>query len=199
MFEGQDRVKHQITRDEAKELLIYEDAKRHDSWASKPNIRKYDYIFNGKLKVCIRKGIYFRDTDKVNIESMLGEMLIELYEESEVVRLDREARREAKRKREEEERLRQERQERYNEEIERTIALTNMAEDYDTACKIRAFITALEAKNSIDEETSSLINWAKKKADWFDPIIARTDELLGDRDHEKNADEKTIKKYRGYW
>lgn len=199
VFEGQDRAKHQITREEAKELLIYEDAQRHNSWGSKPNIRKYDYIFNGKLKICVHKGRYFRDTDTVNIESMLGEMLIELYEESEVVRLDREAREEAKRKREEEERLRQERQERYNAEVERTIALTNMAEDYDTACKIRAFITALETKRNVDEETSSLIDWAKRKADWFDPIIARTDELLGDRDHGKNADEKTIKKHRGYW
>jgi len=35
-------------------------------------------------------------------------MLIELYEESEVVRLDREAREEAERKREEEKRLREE-------------------------------------------------------------------------------------------
>lgn len=192
--EAQDEVKHQITRQEAKELLIYEDAERHHTWASKPNIRKYDYVFNGKLRICIRKGRYFRDTDTANIESRLGDILIELYEESEVVRLDREAREEAKRKQEEEERLRQERRKRYNEEVDRTIALTNLAQDYDTACKIRAFISALESAENIDEE---LIDWAKKKADWFDPIIARNDEVLGEREHEENEEQKTLKK--SYW
>jgi len=194
VFEAQDEVKHQITRQEAKEILIYEDAERHHTWASKPNIRKYDYVFNGKLRICIRKGRYFRDTDTVNIETRLGDILIELYEESEVVRLDREAREEAKRKQEEEERLRQERRKRYNEEVDRTIALTNMSQDYDTACKIRAFISALESAENIDEE---LINWAKKKADWFDPIIARNDEVLGERDHEESDEKKTLKKF--YW
>ncbi|MDA8227754.1 MAG: hypothetical protein M0T74_08685 [Desulfitobacterium hafniense] len=194
VFEAQDEVKHQITRQEAKELLIYEDAERHHTWASKPNIRKYDYVFNGKLRICIRKGRYFRDTDTVNIESRLGDILIELYEESEVVRLDREAREETKRKQEEEERLRKERRKRYNEEVDRTIALTNMAQDYDTACKIRAFISALESAENIDEE---LIDWAKKKADWFDPIIARNDEVLGERDHEESDEKKTLKKF--YW
>lgn len=196
VFEAQDEVKHQITRQEAKELLIYEDAERHHTWASKPNIRKYDYVFNGKLRICIRKGRYFRDTNTVNIESRLGDMLIDLYEESEVVRLDREAREEAKRKQEEEERLRQERRKRYNEEVDRTIALTNMAQDYDTACKIRAFVYALESAENIDEEW---INWAKKKADWFDPIIAKNDEVLGEREHEESEDKKVLKKFGYIW
>lgn len=199
VFEAQDEVKHQITRQEAKELFIYEDAERHHTWTSKPNIRKYDYVFNGKLRICIRKSRYFRDTDTVNIESRLGDMLIELYEESEVVRLDREAREEAKRKQEEEERLRQERRKRYNEEVDQTIALTNMALDYDTACKIRAYIIALEPKVDMnDEQTAEWIDWAKKKADWFDPTVAREDELFGERDHEKNEEQKALKKLYGW-
>lgn len=39
----------------------------------------------------------------------------------------------------------------------------------------------------------------RKKADWFDPIIAREDELFGKREHEKNAEQKVLKKSRGYW
>ena len=136
VFEAQDEVEHKVTREEAKELLIYEDAQRHHTWASKPNIRKYDYVFNGRLRISIRKSRYFRDTDTVAIESRLGDMLIELYEKSEVVRLDREAREEAQRREEEEKRLREERRIRYNDEVERTIALTNLAQDYDVACKI---------------------------------------------------------------
>ncbi|WP_205961775.1 hypothetical protein [Psychrobacillus vulpis] len=95
-------IKHEISKQEAQTLIVYEDAKRRRSWASEPKIRKYDYVFNGRLRVSIRKGKYFRDTDNLKIESRLGEILIELYEESEVVRIEREAREEAARKREEE-------------------------------------------------------------------------------------------------
>ena len=63
---------------------------RHKKWASKPNIRKYDYIFNGKLKASILNNEYFRDFEKVKIESRFGDMLIDLYdEEPEVIRKKR--------------------------------------------------------------------------------------------------------------
>lgn len=113
---------------------------------SQPNIRKHDYVFNGKLRICIRKSRYFRDSEKEKAESRLGDMLIELYEESEVVRKNREAYEEEKRREEEEKKRREERKIRYNEEVDKTIALTNMAQDYDIACKIRAYINALEPK-----------------------------------------------------
>lgn len=34
------------------------------------------------------------------------------------------------------------------------------------------------------------IEWALKKADWYDPSIATEDEYLGKRQHEKSAEEK---------
>ncbi|MBU3100649.1 MULTISPECIES: hypothetical protein [Clostridium] len=198
VIESQDQIKHEMTREEAKELLIYEDAKRHHSWASEPKIRKYDYVFNSRLRITIRKSKYFRDTDIVNIESRLGEMLIELYAESEVVRIDREVQEEAQRKREEEERLREEHRIRYNTEVERTIALTNIAQDYDVACKIRAYISALELIEDMNDETAAQIDWGNKKADWFDPTVARKDELFGKREHEKDSEQKALKQTRYY-
>lgn len=62
-------------------------------------------------------------------------MLVDLYEESETVRIDRIEREEAERKRKEEERLKEERRQRYNLEVERTIELENMALDYQIAKK----------------------------------------------------------------
>lgn len=200
IFEGQDEVKHELTRQEAQELVVYEDAIRHNKWANKPNIRKYDYIFNGKLKVSILNNKYFRDSEKVKIESRLGDMLIDLYEESEVIRKKREADEEAQRKREEEKRLREEREILYSEEADKTVALTNIAQDYDMACKIRAYIESLELRADLsDEATAEWIDWAKKKADWFDPVIAREDELFGRREHEKSEEHKVLKKSRNYW
>lgn len=199
LIEGQDQIKHVITRQEAQEILVYEDAKRHHSWATEPKIRKYDYVFNGLLRISIRQSRYFKDTDKVNVESRLGDMLIELYEESEVVRIDREAREEAQRKHEEEKRLREERRNRYNAEVEQTFGLTNVAEDYDVACKIRAYISALESNKNMDEKTAIWIDWGKKKADWFDPTIAGTDELLGKREHKNSKDQKALKRSENFW
>jgi hypothetical protein len=49
-----------------------------------------------------------------------------------------------------------------------------------------------------DEKTSEWIDWAKKKADWFDPTVAREDELFGERNHEENEDRKALKKSY-YW
>jgi len=31
-----------------------------------------------------------------------------------------------------------------------------------------------------------------KKADWFDPTVAREDELFGEREHEKSLAEKAL-------
>lgn len=54
-------------------------------------------------------------------------MLIDLYEEFEVVRKKREADEEAQRKREAEKRLREEREILYGEEADKTVTLTNIA------------------------------------------------------------------------
>ncbi|MBP2660440.1 MAG: hypothetical protein H6Q69_3472, partial [Firmicutes bacterium] len=202
IVENQDKVEHVITKQEAQALIKYRDEKRHSSWASEPQIRKYDYVFNGRLRISIRQGRYFRDTEKINVESRLGEMLIELYEESEVVRLDREAREEAARKQAEAERRKEERRKRYNEEVERTIALENEAIDYEIACGIRAYVKAVTTsggQDGLDVETASWVEWAMKKADWFDPTVARKDELFGEREHEKGSGEKALKKYGQYW
>lgn len=200
--EAQDEIKHVITKKEAQEILVYEDAKRRHSWASDPQIRKYDYTFNGRLRISIGRSRFFRDTDKTNIESRLGDMLIALFEESEMVRIEREAREEAARKKQEEARLKEERRNRYNIEIESTIALQNAALDYEKACRIRAYVKAVETmcnQGGLDDETAAWIDWAKKKADWFDPTVARDDELFGIREHEDSEDRKMLKKVGQYW
>ncbi|MBP2658121.1 MAG: hypothetical protein H6Q69_1153, partial [Firmicutes bacterium] len=192
--EGQDKVEHVITKQEAQALIKYRDEKRHNSWASEPQIRKYDYVFNGRLRISIRPGRYFRDTDKINIEFRLGEMLMELYEEAEVIRLDREAREEA-RKKAEAERRKEERRKKYNKEVGQTIALENAALDFETACRIRAYVKAVTdscAQEGLDEETAAWVDWATKKADWFDPTVARDDELFGKREHEKSPSDKAL-------
>ena len=62
-------------------------------------------------------------------------MMLELYAAAEGLRQQRLAREEAERKRQEDARREEERRKRYNTEVDRTLALANIADDYDTACK----------------------------------------------------------------
>jgi len=196
--ESKDEVKHIPTKEENLQLLKYEEERKRYSWASKPQIRKYDHVFNGKLTLSVNGQKSFRDCKSYVLEDRLGDIMIEIYEAAEEIRKAREAREEAERKRQEEERRREELRKRYNVEVDRTLALTNLAEDYDTACKIRRYIAVVEAQGEPDEETAKWIEWAKAKADWYDPTVAREDEFFGKREHEKDAEKKKLN-YKGYW
>lgn len=195
--EAKDEVKHVLTKEENMQVLKYEDEKRRHSWASKPNIRKYDYLYNGRITLTINKSKKFRDSKSYVVEDRLGGIMIELYEASNVIRKEREAREEADLKRQEEERCKEECRERYNTEVDRTLALVNLADDYETACKIRSYVSAVETSGNLNEKTVTWIEWAKAKADWYDPTIAREDEFFGKREHKKNADQKKLE-HAGY-
>ena len=118
--------------------------------------------------------------------------MIELYEASDVVRKEREAREEAERKQQEEEQRKEERKNRYNADVDQTLALIDLADDYDVACRIRRYISAVEGSGNPDEETAVWIEWAKAKADWYDPTIAREDEFFGTREHEEEPNRKKL-------
>lgn len=195
--EAKDEIKHIPTKEENVQLLKYEEDKRRHSWASKPKIRKYDYVYNGRITVSVNGSKSFRDCKSYVIEDRLGDLMISFYEASDILRQEREAREEAERKRQEEEVRREKRRQRANEEVDHTLMLANLSEDYDIACKIRRYITAVEASGNLDPKITEWIEWAKAKADWYDPTIAREDEFWGKRDHQKNADQKKLE--RKWW
>ncbi len=198
--EGEDKVPHVLTRDEEKAMEKYERDKISGRYAVKPNIRKWDYIFNGKLKFSVVNNRNYRDDSNSLIEQRLSKIFIDIYEESENVRIEREAREEAARKAEEEKKRRERQRELYNAEAEKVVALENEAEDYAMACKIRAYVAAVESQSKLTEDTKDWIKWARAKADWYDPTIAKSDELLGKRKHGEDKEQKTPKKkYSYYW
>ena len=41
-----------------------------------------------------------------------------------------------------------------------------------------------QEKNNFSEELKSWVEWARKKAEWYDPFIESEDELLNDVDRE---------------
>ena len=203
MAEGQDQIKHELTKEEARELVRYNDAVKNNHWASKPQIRKYDRVYNGKLRIVFAERSYIRDSASEKLEDRLGDILITLYEKSEENRVQREAREEAERKRVEEARKKEKFRQRKEQEICRVQELVNKAEDYRIATEIRNYIQAVMEK-TVDDDILEWVKWAKKKADWYDPTVASNDEFFGKRNHGKNREEKdrqlldSVKKY-GYW
>ncbi|MEW6172330.1 MAG: hypothetical protein AB1510_04590 [Bacillota bacterium] len=131
----------------------------------------------------------FRDTKTRTLDSLLGDAIVELFETSERIRVAREDREREERRRQEEAERRYQRALRQQEEFERVAALENAATDWHTACIIREYIAAIEAglHNEADEEKRlrmiEWLAWARDKADWFDPIVARNDPVLGRRRH----------------
>jgi len=128
--------------------------------------------------------------------------LVKLYEKSEEIRIEREAREDAERQRKEAKRLKEEQENQYNNEVELTIRLENEALDYEKACRIRSYIAATYEANQeglFEEDVSDWIDWANKKADWFDPVISREDEFFGIRKHNKSEEEKDLKRKGYYW
>lgn len=189
MVESQDQVKHEMTKQEAQALVKYNDDIKNHRWASKPQIRKYDKVYNGKLRIVFGERSYIRDTDSEKLEDRLGDILVTLYKKAEENRIAREAREEAERKRVEEARRREENRQRKEQEIHLVKELVNKAEDYRIAKEIREYIQAMIDSGS-EDITPEWIEWAEKKADWYDPSIATEDEYLGKRQHEKSAEEK---------
>ena len=192
--EATTEIPHELTKEERMSLLKYEDERKRYSWASKPQIRKYDHIHNGRISVGVGLKRRFRDCKFITLEEQLGDMMIAIFIAINDAKLAREEREEAERKRQEEQRKREELRKRYNEEVELTLALENQAEDFAMACKIRALINEVESKSDKDNEIAEWIMWARAKADWYDPTVAAKDEFFGEREHEKSKEQKKLEK-----
>lgn len=190
--EGQDKKAHEITKQEAKELLEYKDKVKFGGYASKPHIKKYDYFYNGKLRVKFDDSSYMRDNEQQKLEERIGEIIVKLYEISEEHRIEREKREEAHRKYLEEKKKEELRAKRIEEEKKKIQELVNEAKDYQTACEIRAYIESIKSRGELREATIQWIEWAKEKAEWFDPTISREDEYLGKRRHALSEEEKQL-------
>ncbi len=67
--------------------MKYEEAKKHGNYAIKPQIRKYDKVYNGKLRIIFGERNFIKDSDSAKLEDRLGDILIKLYDKSEENRI----------------------------------------------------------------------------------------------------------------
>ena len=99
-------------------------------------------VFPG-ITFATRRDSYLRDTDNIGLEGRLGEILLDLYIESENVRIKREEREAAQRKAAEEQRQKELRRQRWDKDVDKLQALENEAADFERACRIRAYVAAV--------------------------------------------------------
>lgn len=198
IIESTDKINHGLTKEEAQQLVKYNDEIKRQSYASKPNIRKYDYIPNGIFRIKMPNGKYIKDTKSNKLEDMIPEIVILFYQCYFEVRNRREELEEAQRIREEEKQKARLLQERIDQEKKRIREFLNILSDYKLANEIRKFVDILKESDKADQET---IEWMSRKADWIDPTISAEDELLGKREHHKTDEEKDkfLKEEKYYW
>ncbi|NLY19894.1 MAG: cellulose synthase [Tissierellia bacterium] len=199
IIESTDKVEHELTKEEAKKLVEYNDDKKKGGYAWKPNIRKYDHIHNGRFRIKTTNGKYIKDSNTKKLEEVIPDIIILIYKSYLDIKTKREEIEERNRKWEEERRQKELLKERIQAEKDKTRSLLNILDDYQIAQNIRVYVEVLsQLENNVDNE---LIDWMLKKADWIDPTISLEDELLGKREHEKDKEDKYkfLKGERGYW
>lgn len=190
MKEGKDDVPHEITPEERLQLLKYEEERKINRHAYKPRIPKFDHPWNRRLCMTINGKYTFEDCDKYMLEDRIGGILIAFFEASYDERLKR-LEREDRQRQEYEEYLRKEKaRETYNQEVKRTKALANEAADYAIACQIRTFIAQIEQSPNNPKNNPQWLEWAKAKADWYDPTVSKEDAYFGKRQHEADPSAK---------
>jgi len=189
IVEGKDDVPHVMTKEEARQLVEYNDAKKRGRYAWEPKIPKYDHPYNGRLRIRIgdnrwnhTRVSYGDDKDGEMLEDQLGEILITIFEKAVVARVDREKREEEQRRIEEERRRAEEKRQRIELERKKTETLIREAEDYHTAQTIRHFAEARANLFPDNDEVKEWVDWALEKADWIDPTVKKVDEYLGKRE-----------------
>ncbi|EIV7423919.1 cellulose synthase [Listeria monocytogenes] len=198
IIESTDKINHELTKGEAQQLVKYNDEIKRQSYASKPNIRKYDYIPNGIFRIKMPNGKYLKDTKSNKLEDMIPEIMLLFYQCYFEIRNRREQWEEAQRIREEEKQKARILQEHIDQEKKKTREFLNILSDYKLANEIRKFVDILKESDKADQET---IEWMSRKADWIDPTISVEDKLLGKREHHKADEEKDkfLKEEKYYW
>lgn len=175
------RVEHVKTK---KELL--DEKKFSYSWAP-----AYDYPFAGILVLSMHSNRKFpkewKDSAKVRIESLIGQIVLTIFETFESLKELREKREREEFERREKEFERQRLREIQESEYKQVQELESLANDYKKAQDIRCFVDGIikySKKLNDSNEISKLndyITWAELKANWLDPLTAAVDPILGQK------------------
>ena len=153
--------------------------------------QRQELIPNGKLS--FQYYSYYTEKEWVDSDLLIEDKITHIIAYFEVKAIkekqERKEREERQRKYEDEQRKIREFQERKAKELSDFKTMFVLSNRYQKAIELRNYIEAVishSLKNgSISKDLEIWIEWAKKKADWFDPFINAPDEYLNDTDKNK--------------
>lgn len=189
-----------VIKEEEIKIRLREKLKRITIPDAKYSWNNTDYVPTGILSFKIDEypEKEFNDTNNITLEEQLPKILTKLELVSKKIKRDNKEReirhQEYLKKREIEEAIKK----RHAYEIENFKKLLENSERWKKATDLRNFIHELENKaikeNKLSEELSNWIKWSNDKADWFDPLVNKNDDLLTEKDKEDIFSPKTPNK-----
>jgi len=119
---------------------------------------------------------------KEKIEKQLSNIVAYFETKGEEERLERIENEKLKEKEREEKRLQKELEEKQEKELEVFKSLLQDSERWHKSVNLGNYINEIETKaiaaDKVTEELKTWLDWAKKKADWYDPFIGKEDDIL---------------------
>ena len=196
-YEKYTLIDHLITPQEEKDLSNFKKSINSGIYISYPGIPRNDYCYTGNLLFYAKKNSFIKDTQNEKLEDKLDRILIQLFQQSEVIKKERLEKEEKERREKEAWRQRNLPAITFNEEVDQLTTLLQEAQDYEQAEKIRNYVAKVKQKD-MNHEKSDWIEWANAKADWYDPTIDKSDSLFGEREHDTDTIPKK-KEIRSWW
>lgn len=174
-------------------LRLREKDKRVLKTDRKYNWDQYDYVATGNLVFVIelrawRRKEYY-DTEYVKLEEKTDKIVENIIKQG-VEEREWEIQCEINRKLEEEhKKLELERKMRTNAELEKFNAILIQQNRWHQAQIMRDYLNKYENHfqnlNQLDEQKKEWLDWARRKADWYDPFIELNDEVMDRIDRDK--------------
>jgi len=170
-FEKSTRSDHIPT---AKELQ----KEKEYGWSSYP---KWDYAPSGEIELVLSRWPlnhrHWKDLKSCSLEERVTDIVCEIIESNELLRIEHAKREEIRRREVEERRLAEIRRPVEAEELKCRQELIQRAVDWDTAAKIRSYLKVwidsveeLPADDTTREKMADWIQWSSTNADLIDPI-----------------------------
>ena len=177
IYEMKSKKPHKMTKEEQKEFESRKAAGKYTN-----HFRKYDYMFNGSLHLYVADREFILNGEVEEMAKSLPKILLRMLSQSEIDRYSQLREEKCQNRILAEKQELENRKNRYNEEVDKFTALVEETKDHDIAMKIRAYVQDA-MKDDSNGKSKEWCEWAMSKADWYDPLILKKDEVLGNKEN----------------
>lgn len=177
IYEMKSKQPHKMAKQEQKEFESRKAAGKYTN-----HFRKYDYMFNGSLHLYVADREFILNGEVEEMAKSLPKILLRMISQAEIDRYSQLREEKRQNRIQAEKRELENRKNRYNEEVDKFNALVEEAKDHDIAMKIRAYVQDAMTDDS-NGKSKEWCEWAMSKADWYDPLVLKKDEILGNKEN----------------